>query len=82
MMVKTCFQPRVVTTMPMMGANSTWAKYWAELKIAEATPRSWDGNQAATMRLLAGNDGPSAMPSMSRSANSTGNTMPMANSPT
>ena len=46
----------------MMGANSTVAKYCAELKMAEAVPRSLAGNQAATMRALAGNDGDSAAP--------------------
>jgi hypothetical protein len=40
------------------------------LKIAEAVPRSEPGNQAATMRALAGNDGDSARPTMKRMANS------------
>src|SRR3712207_8397561 len=42
------------TSQPMMGANSAVAKYCAELKMAEAVPRSLAGNQAATMRPLAG----------------------------
>ncbi len=57
---------------PISGANSTVAKYCAELKIAAAVPRSCAGNHAATMRLLAGNDGASAAPTRARSANSTG----------
>ena len=53
----------------MMGANRAVAKYCAELKMAEAVPRSLAGNQAATMRPLAGNDGASAKPTRRRSAN-------------
>ena len=53
----------------MIGANRTVAKYCAELKIAEAVPRSLAGNQAATIRALAGNDGASAKPTRRRSTN-------------
>jgi hypothetical protein len=41
------------------------------LKIAEAVPRSEPGNQAATIRALAGKDGDSARPTAKRIANST-----------
>ncbi|MNW17590.1 hypothetical protein D3C71_2168230 [compost metagenome] len=45
------------------------AKYCAELKIADAVPRSAVGNQAATMRALPGNDGASAKPTRKRRVN-------------
>ena len=54
----------------MIGANSTVAKYCAELKIADAVPRSFTGNQAATMRPLAGKEGDSDRPTMRRIRNS------------
>ncbi len=60
----------------------TVAKYWAELKIADAVARSWRGNQAATTRLLPGMDGDSAMPSRKRSQNSTTTASPPARKPT
>src|SRR4051812_36697338 len=66
---------------PMIGANRTVAKYWAELKTADAVPRSFAGNQAATMRLLAGKEGASANPIRKRSANRT-YTAAAANQPT
>jgi hypothetical protein len=53
----------------MMGANSAVAKYCAELKMAEAVPRSLAGNQAATMRPLAGKEGASARPTSRRNVN-------------
>jgi hypothetical protein len=62
-------QPSLWVIPPMSGVNSTIAKYWAELKMAAARPRSDTGNQAATIRLLAGNDGASAAPSSRRSPN-------------
>ncbi len=55
----------------MIGEKSTSAKYWAELKIADAVPRSAVGNQADTIRLLPGNEGASARPSRKRRPNST-----------
>ena len=55
-------QPKACTIQPISGANSTVAKYCAELKMAEAVPRSSVGNQAATMRALAGKEGASAAP--------------------
>ena len=55
---------------PISGAKSTVAKYWAELKTAEAVPRSAAGNQAATMRALPGNDGASKSPTRKRRTNS------------
>ena len=54
----------------MIGENRTVAKYCAELKIADAVPRSFAGNHAATMRPFAGKDGASARPTRSRSVNS------------
>ena len=42
---------------PKMGAKMGSAKYCAELKMAEARPRSEVGNQAATMRPLPGKTG-------------------------
>jgi hypothetical protein len=60
----------------MIGANSTVAKYCAELKTADAVPRSLAGNHAATMRPLAGNDGASLKPTRKRSANSTTTAVP------
>ena len=50
----------------MIGEKSTSAKYCAELKIADAVPRSAVGNHADTIRLLPGNDGDSAIPSRKR----------------
>ncbi|MNP32046.1 hypothetical protein D3C76_1252030 [compost metagenome] len=58
------------------------AKYCAELKIAEAVPRSAVGNQAATMRALPGKDGASARPTRKRSMNSATTAVDMPNSPT
>ena len=54
----------------MNGAKITVEKYWAELKAAEAKPRSAVGNQVATTRALHGKDGASASPTMKRRANS------------
>ena len=54
----------------MIGAKITVAKYWAELKIDTAVPLSCAGNQAATIRLLPGNDGDSARPTRKRRVNS------------
>jgi hypothetical protein len=42
---------------PKMGAKMGNAKYCAELKMAEARPRSDVGNQEATMRPLPGKTG-------------------------
>src|SRR5262245_32598566 len=63
-------QPYRYVSQPVIGANIAVAKYCAELKIADAVPRSAAGNQAATIRPLPGNDGASARPSMNRSVNS------------
>jgi hypothetical protein len=63
-------QPKLWASQPISGAKATSEKYWAELKMAEAVPRSGPGNQAATMRALAGKDGDSARPTMKRIANS------------
>ena len=40
MTTNTCSQPKLNTIQPMIGANSAVAKYCAELKMAEAVPRS------------------------------------------
>ncbi|MCY1445866.1 hypothetical protein D9M71_623980 [compost metagenome] len=69
MTMNTCSQPQACTIQPINGAKSTVAKYWAELKMADAVPRSAVGNQAATIRALPGNDGASAKPTMKRSMN-------------
>src|ERR1041384_5588671 len=66
----------------MIGENSTSEKYCAELKIADAVPRSVVGNQAATIRALPGNDGDSASPSRKRSANSTTTALAALHQPT
>src|SRR3954467_13034357 len=65
----TAGQPHVWVIPLIIGANSTVAKYCAELKIALAIPRSDAGNQAATILPLAGNDGDSAAPSRNRNVN-------------
>ena len=51
---------------PKMGAKIGSAKYCAELKIAEARPRSEVGNQAATMRPLPGKTGAWKRPESNR----------------
>jgi hypothetical protein len=65
----------------MMGANSTVAKYWAELKMAAARPRSLVGNQAEVMRLLPGKEGASAAPTSRRRANSRATAAPPVTKP-
>src|SRR5215470_13571819 len=64
-------QPNEWISQPISGAKTTVAAYCAELKIAAAVPRSFAGNQAATIRLLAGNDGASEAPTRNRSENRT-----------
>src|SRR5712692_8581614 len=59
-------QPKLCVIQPIRGANKTVAKYCAELKIAEAVPRSGAGNQAATIRAFPGNEGDSARPIRNR----------------
>ena len=66
---KTECQSKVCTSQPMKGAKTTREKYCAELKMAEAVPRSEPGNQAATSRALPGKEGLSARPTMKRMAN-------------
>ncbi len=58
------------------------AKYWAELKMAAAVPRSSAGNQADVMRLLPGKEGDSAAPTSSRRANSTATALAPVKKPT
>src|SRR5260370_37623446 len=61
-------QPNSCAIQPINGANNTVAKYCPELKKAEAVPRSLPGNQAATMRALAGNEGAPPRPNQERHA--------------
>ena len=68
--VKTWRQPNSCAIQPISGAKITVAKYCPELKNADAVPRSLLGNQAATMRALAGKLGASASPTRKRRANS------------
>ncbi len=56
---------------PITGANTAVARYWAELKIADAVPRSLAGNQLVTIRAFAGKDGASATPTSARKAKRT-----------
>lgn len=67
--MNTWCQPNSCTSHAISGANTTVAAYCAELKMAEAVPRSLAGNHAATMRLLAGNDGASTAPTRKRRQN-------------
>ena len=81
-MVKTCSQPAATTSQPISGEKAAVAKYCAELKMAAAVPRSLVGNQAATMRELPGNDGPSARPTSNRRMNSRPTAVPIEKFPT
>src|SRR5262245_20169796 len=63
---KTYGQPNACVIQPVSGAKTTVAKYWDELKMADAVPRSAAGNHAATIRPLPGNDGASASPRRNR----------------
>src|SRR3569833_2157316 len=63
---KTHVHPYRAVIQPESGAKRKVAKYWLELKMAAAGPRSDAGNHAATMRLFAGNAGASAKPSSRR----------------
>jgi hypothetical protein len=47
---KQLLQPAAWAIHPRIGAKIISAKYCEELKIAEARPRSLEGNQEATMR--------------------------------
>src|SRR3989337_2686951 len=66
----------------MMGAKMAVAKYCAELKIADASPRSLAGNHADVRRPLPGNDGASAAPTARRSVNSAATAAPPVRKPT
>src|SRR3954451_9064701 len=78
---KTARQPKWNAIAPMTGPNRAVAKYCAELKIAEAVPRSLAGNQAATSRALPGNDGDSAAPTRRRRMNRTYTAAAVPNTP-
>src|SRR4051812_48564302 len=79
---KTDCQPYQWVIHPMMGANMTVAKYWDELKMADAVPRSLVGNHAETMRPFPGNDGASARPRSRRRMNKVAKADAMWNTPT
>src|SRR6516164_6447631 len=70
---KTYRQSYFCTSQPMNGAKSTSEKYCDELKIADAVPRSFVGNQAATKRPLPGKHGDKAKPVRNNNTNSTAN---------
>src|SRR6185437_478543 len=72
---KTYCQPKRWMIQPM-GASSTSEKYCDALKMEEAVPRSFVGNQAATNRPLPGNVGAKENPIRNNSANSTTNASP------
>ena len=78
---KTECQSKLCTSQPMKGAKTTSEKYCAELKMAEAVPRSLPGNQAATSRALPGKEGLSARPTMKRMTNRPMKIMPPARKP-
>ena len=65
----TCLLYTSKVSQPSSGEKSANEKYCAELKMAEAVPRSFVGNQAATIRAFAGNDGASEKPSINRIKN-------------
>ena len=75
-------QPKAWVSQPISGVKLTAEKYWAELKIAAAVPRSLPGNHVATRRLLDGKAGPSATPTAMRSTNRPTIAEATANSPT
>src|ERR1700730_6922701 len=62
---KQAFHPCVWVSQPRIGAKTVSEKYCEALKMAEARPRSAEGNQAATMRPLPGKTGACATPEMS-----------------
>src|SRR3954469_14975602 len=68
---KTDCQPYQWVIHPMMGANMTVAKYWDELKMADAVPRSLVGNHAETIRPFPGNVGAKENPIKNSKANNT-----------
>src|SRR5690242_3110636 len=70
---KTYCQPNLWTIQPINGANNTRQKYCDELKMADAVPRSFAGNQAATNLPFPGNAGARANPARNKSANNTTN---------
>jgi hypothetical protein len=63
---KQLLQPVEWIIQPRMGAKTINAKYCAELKMAEARPRSPAGNQEATMRPFPGKTGAWAKPAIRR----------------
>src|ERR1039458_9901344 len=73
--------PNWYTIQAESGANRKVAKYWLELKTADAVARSAAGNHAATMRPLPGKAGASASPNSSRRASSAANPTVAWNSP-
>src|ERR1700761_7825094 len=63
---KPLFHPATWVNHPRMGAKIRNAKYCDELKIAEARPRSLEGNQEATIRPFPGKTGAWAKPATRR----------------
>ena len=63
-------QPNQCVMAAISGVNAIAAKYCAELKTADAVPRSAVGNQLATSFALAGTAGDSANPTAKRKMNS------------
>lgn len=80
-MTKTVCQLNEWASHPISGEKMTSAKYCAELKIADAVPRSELGNQEATTRPLPGKDGASDRPTRNRSANKRITAVPAAKKP-
>src|ERR1700735_5622008 len=78
---KQLFQPAEWIIQPRMGAKIINAKYCEELKIAEARPRSFEGNQEATMRPFPGKTGAWANPDTSRKRKITVKAAPAARYP-
>src|ERR1700753_4253406 len=64
-------QPQRCVIHAMPGAKRTSEKYCAELNVAEARPRSAEGNHVVTMRPLPGKTGACTSPESRRMASVT-----------
>src|ERR1700722_4163230 len=78
---KQLLHPAECAIHPKIGAKIIRAKYCEELKIAEARPRSLEGNQEATMRPFPGKTGAWANPAINRNRKITPNAAPTARYP-
>src|SRR5580698_5093049 len=78
---KQLLQPAECAIHPKIGAKIISAKYCEELKIAEARPRSLEGNQEATIRPFPGKTGACANPATSRNKKITPNAAPAVRDP-